>query len=194
MYSYAYTTFMKSKKKNKFPLIRRNQILRDKFFFSGIYEDIYSPYTASNNTYVLQFNNLFRNNYVTPFFIHQFPGYRLHTAFNSLFYLGDPQAFKFLMYRLFWNMKVTDHRFILLWLRRVYKDVYANKHLYNILGLSIFIKGKLGVTGNKRTRTFKLNYGPNSSTNKTSKTLVDYFTVRTNTGVVGFTLSITYNH
>lgn len=68
-----------------------------------------------------------------------------------------------------------------------------NKVKFNVTSISLLIKGKLSVTGNKRTRTFKVNYGPNSSTKINSKVRHTYFTVRTVTGVLGLTLSITYN-
>lgn len=148
----------------------------------------------SQNLYIFKEQEVFKKRYPRPLFYKNNFNLPVTVALNSLIFLNCGRRFKFLLFRLFWNLKVTDHKFILLWLRRVCKYIYANKKQFNISGLSFLIKGKLGVTGNKRTRTFKVNYGSNSSTKIISNTCSNYFTVRTTTGVIGFTSSITYNH
>lgn len=143
---------------------------------------------------VFKKQRVFKKDYPKPMFFKNKGHLPVVSSLNSLIFLNCEKRFKFLLSRLFWNLKVTDHKFILLWLRRVFKYVYSRKERFSVKGLSVLIKGKLGVTGNKRTRTFKVNYGPNSSTKIVANTHTSYFTVRTTTGVIGFTTSITYSH
>ena len=148
----------------------------------------------NQNLQVFKKHLVFKKNYPKPTFYKNASRLPVTSSLNSLIFLNCNRKFVFLLSRLFWNLKVTDHKFILLWLRRVCKYIYSHKKQFSVKGLSILVKGKLGVTGNKRTRTFKVNYGPNSSTKIISNTCSNYFTIRTTTGVIGLTTSITYNH
>lgn len=184
----ASTKFIKSPKPFKNNLFS-NQI--DSLFISYLDKNIVNlGNTMTIFKKIKQFNMFYpkamfyKNNYNLP----------AANALNTFLFIGCHLKLKMLLSRLFWNLKVTDHKFILLWLRRVFKHIYSKKKLFNIIGISFLVKGKLGVTGNKRKRTFKVNYGPNSSTKINAKTQSEYFTIRTTTGVIGVTLSITYNH
>jgi len=148
---------------------------------------------GDNNFIIFKKIQYFQTSWLKPIFYKKNANLPLNQALNSYIYIGCDRKLKILFHRLFWNTKITNHRFIALWLRRVIKLVYVNKIKFNITSISLLIKGKLSVTGNKRTRTFKVNYGPNSSTKINSKVRHTYFTVRTVTGVLGLTLSITYN-
>ena len=61
-----------------------------------------------------------------------------------------------------------------------------------VLGFKFEISGKIGVAGNSKTRNKIIKFGKYSLTNKSLK--IDYMrnVVRTNTGVMGFRMFLTY--
>ena len=94
------------------------------------------------------------------------------------------KKFSFLLKLLFFQIPVPKHRFLLLFFRRIFRKFYlVFSKVKLVTSVSFLFKGKLSVTGNKRTRRFKKLFGyiklPNNYLN--------HFTIiRTNTGVIGF--------
>lgn len=85
-----------------------------------------------------------------------------------------------------WSLNVPKHRLVFLWLRLFFKNLVKLGFVKNV---SIKIKGKLAVTGNKRTRPFYIKYGVFSSTDNINLTS---FVVRTPTGVMNFLIKCTF--
>lgn len=83
-------------------------------------------------------------------------------------------------------MPVPKHKHVFLWIRLFLKDLVKKKLIKNII---FKIKGKLAVTGNKRTRTFVINYGV---FNSTDIYFYNNFLIRTQTGVLNFFLKYTF--
>ena len=69
-------------------------------------------------------------------------------------------------------------------------DVYADT--FNILGLYIKIKGKIGVGGNSKKKKYNFKKGSFSFTKKNQKLSYNKDVIRTYSGVLGFEIYLTY--
>ena len=107
-----------------------------------------------------------------------------------LIYQKSIIKFVFLVRLLFSQVPVPKHRIMYNFFRQTFKKIYtyySKKKLVN--SVFFMFKGKLSVTGNKRTRTFKGAYG----FVKIPKFFLNEFVILpTTTGVVGFWLHIEY--
>lgn len=81
------------------------------------------------------------------------------------------------------RMPVPKHRLVFLWLKYFLRDIWARQKTL-IKGFSVILKGKLGVTGNKRKRKLSYVFGFGNSTNFKDKVTTQEGLIRTVTGVV----------
>lgn len=77
-----------------------------------------------------------------------------------------------------WALPVPKHKFIFMWMRFFFKNLIQVGYLKNVL---VKVKGKIAVTGNKRTRPFYIKYG---SFHSTDTYIINSFVVRTPTGLL----------
>jgi len=92
---------------------------------------LFKGFTGGNSVYIsaLSYNMLpmlgtglhifkkqfiFKNSFPKPTFYKTGLNLPIISALNSLIFLNCSKSFQALLSRLFWNLKVTDHRFILL--------------------------------------------------------------------------------
>ena len=153
------------------------------------------PYFFQNNEdfYI----NTFVSNKVIFITNNQKPLYRIkffnknvrNNHINLLLYTLSVKNFVFLksfLKFMLWSIAVPKHKFVFLWLRSVFKILVKQRVYKNIF---IKIKGKLAVTGNKRTRPFYIKYGVLDST---ENVVVENFTIRTTTGLLNFLIKFSY--
>lgn len=114
---------------------------------------------------------------------------------------------------LYFTFKFKDLTFLMKWfvktmyrvsfknhkkLLSVFKQIVINYsdilvHNNNVSGFFFDIRGKVGVTGDAKKRSFFFNVGKYSKTTKNSKFNYQFNTVRTDTGALGITMVLYYN-
>ena len=95
--------------------------------------------------------------------------------------------------KLFEDMPFKKHKKILYSFEFILKKFLKKFFIFTeVLGFKFEISGKIGVAGNSKTRNKIIKFGKYSLTNKSLK--IDYMrnVVRTNTGVMGFRMFLTY--
>lgn len=69
---------------------------------------------------------------------------------------------------------------------------YPNFNNYNIVGFKLLINGKIGVTGNARTRNILFKFGNTSYSMLSTRVSYSFDTIITNTGVLGLSVWLFY--
>lgn len=89
---------------------------------------------------------------------------------------------------------IKKHKKVIAFLRKLVRLLRKKNYFYRLgcLGFFFDIRGKVGVTGNKKKRNYVVSYGTSSSSNKNVRWSLEKNIVRTTTGVLGTTLIITY--
>lgn len=92
------------------------------------------------------------------------------------------------------KIEIKKHKKVIAFLRKLVRLLRKKNYFYRLgcLGFFFDIRGKVGVTGNKKKRNYVVKYGTSSSSNKNVRWSLDKNIIRTTTGVLGTTLIITY--
>lgn len=131
-------------------------------------------------------NLLVRYRYVFP------KNYLRHSYINEALYIAffykDLRFLIDYLKRMFKDVNFFKHRFLIYFLRAVFSDfTSAQAHLANTRGLFIKFKGKISQAGNSRKRRFFIGCGQ-ISTGHSSTYEIEKFQLKTFTGAIGCTI------
>ena len=124
-------------------------------------------------------------------------GFFLNEMFNVILYMfkyKDIVLFKHWLIINLERMNFIKHKKFFYFLKLILKQLfkYLNNY-FNIKGIYLDITGKISVSGDARTRRYILTYGYLGFSNVKCKLNFTKFTVRTQTGLLGLTLALSYN-
>lgn len=90
-------------------------------------------------------------------------------------------------------MSFTKHKKFFYYFKLIFKNLFPKlNNLFNVKGFYMDITGKISVSGDAQTRRYIITYGFSSFSSLTYKLAYTKFTVRTTTGILGLSLSISY--
>ncbi len=111
----------------------------------------------------------------------------------AFFYTKDVIFFKNLIKYILENTHFKNHKKFLYNLKVLLSlifDVYSST--FNVLGVYIKVKGKIGLGGNSKTKKYNFKKGKFSFTKKDQKLNYNKDVIRTYSGVLGFEIYLTY--
>lgn len=207
---YNSSKIIKKKFKNIFKSIRY------KFFVKSIHYYVISMFeillnrkfflrAVNNNFFKLKrFKSYFRYKQLYKIFLkNKKLSYYRKINFNLMelievlfysFYHKDLIMFKFWFLKNFRKIHYTRQKNFLVFLKIIITDIFEHyKHIFNIQGFYIVVKGKVLVTSNAKKKTVRFRVGPLNKTSKNQKIDFQQGVVKAPSGSSGLLIILTYN-
>lgn len=115
----------------------------------------------------------------------------LEIMYISLYY-RDLKFFSYWFKKTMEKLHLKKHRKLIKVVQNTLKNNIEFLNLLNVHGFTMDVRGKLGTTGNSKKKHYAFTVGTMSPTSKNHDMSMNQTTVRTSTGVLGVTITLSY--